>query len=247
MFICGGDDPSPRRDRELRVRLTPFVCPWCRGTGRWESGERCSNCAEGLTDDPTAGVDLATSYPVGVEPPELAPAVLPRPPAVMKSSCSDCAFRPGSPEDLGVDGMGQVSLDRPFYCHHGMATKTADPVDYAVAAWIAGMPLGYFVCAGWWQVCVEDQAPPSEPYRALRAAPHAEPQPVRRRGWAPCVEGLGRERELDGGCPWCSRDIAQRRNGQLFYHHNHDGDPCAGVGRVPVPRVVTVELAGAVP
>lgn len=245
MFVCGDDRPAPVQ--QLRVRLTPFVCPWCRGTGRWASGERCGDCSDGLTDDPDVGVDLASDLPDGVEPPELAPAALPRPPAVMRSPCTDCAFRPGSPEDLGGDGMASVSLDRPFFCHHGMSTKTADPVDYAAAAWIGGMPLGYFVCAGWWQVCIDGQAPPVEPYRPpARPAPHAQPQPARRRAWAPCIEGLGRGQDLDGGCPWCSRDISQRRNGQLYFHHNHDGDPCAGVGRVPAPLVVTVELAGAV-
>lgn len=63
---------------------------------------------------------------------------------------------------------------------------------------------------------------------------------------APCIEGLGRRPDLDGGCPWCSRDIAQRADGRLYRHHDEQGQWCIGTGRVPVPPVVTVELAGAV-
>lgn len=61
---------------------------------------------------------------------------------------------------------------------------------------------------------------------------------------APCIEGLGRGCDLDGGCPWCSRDIAQRADGRLCRHHDMHGDLCVGTGRVPVPHVITVELAG---
>lgn len=245
MFICGPDGPgAPARER---VRLSPFVCPWCRGTGKWASGERCMSClADGLTDDPTPGVDLSREYPLGVTPPELSPAPLPRPPAVMRSSCGDCAFRPGSPEDLGGEGMGSVSIDAPFFCHHGMATKTADPVDYAPAAWIGTRPLGYFVCAGWWQVVVEGQRPPTEPYEPPRSTVHAQPQPIPARRAVPCMEGMGHSEDLDGGCPWCGREIAQRPSGALYRHHNDHGDLCRGSGRVPAPRVVTVELAGVV-
>lgn len=166
-MCSGAQRPTPGR-----VELTPYVCPWCRGAGRWASGERCMDChGLGVTDKPAPGVDMSRDYPPGQAPPEQAAARLPRPPAVMKASCLDCAFRPGSPEGLGPqqpDGDGiRPDVTEPFYCHHGMATKTENPDDYAPAAWLVGRPLGYFVCAGWWDTQVEGRPPDEQPYRDI--------------------------------------------------------------------------------
>jgi hypothetical protein len=76
---------------------------------------------------------------------------LPRPPAVMRSPCLDCAFRPGSPEE--ENGSDLANQDLPFYCHHGMTRVDPDGsgAGYLPAAWFGLIPLGYMVCAGWWE------------------------------------------------------------------------------------------------
>ncbi|MDB4873545.1 MAG: hypothetical protein JWL97_4549 [Gemmatimonadales bacterium] len=124
------------------VTFTRYACPWCDATGVWgQDGERCANCSGvGFTDDPAAGVDLTGR----TDCEEVEPTPLPRPPAVMKAQCVDCAFRPGSPED-GTSVQEQA--EQPFFCHHGMH-RVGD--GYQAAAWQGSQPLGYFVCAGWW-------------------------------------------------------------------------------------------------
>jgi hypothetical protein len=123
--------PSPAAGT---VRLNRYRCPVC-DNGRWADGERCLHCSgSGVTDDI-----------LGADPAEV--AELPRPPAVMRSPCVDCAFRPGSPEEEA----GRPGPDTAFFCHHGMLRmEEAGGVGYQPAAWAAGMPLGYMVCAGWW-------------------------------------------------------------------------------------------------
>lgn len=94
------------------------------------------------------------------------------PMAVRPTSCHDCAFRPGSPEQLGDaryahSGEGELAdvlLSAGFLCHQGMrrrlrlvhptgAVVESDPGDYAPIvsrsmAWKAdGSPAD--VCAGW--------------------------------------------------------------------------------------------------
>lgn len=149
-----GIGPGHRPGPKLQVSLNRYTCPWCRGGGWW-SQERCHNCAgTGTTDDPAVGVDLSEGG-TGQD----APAVpLPRPPAVMKSPCVDCAFRPGSPED-GMEDTADPNS--PFFCHHGMH-RVGD--GYQAAAWVGGMPLGYMVCAGWWAFRTGGE-PPEKPFR----------------------------------------------------------------------------------
>lgn len=145
--------------KSLQVDLTRFICPWCQGYGAWGTdGEPCAHCgSSGVTDDPTPGVDLYTDYG-DREPPTVDPVPIPRPPAVMKSPCVDCAYRPGSPEE---DSDIRPSADAPFFCHHGMA-RIGD--GYAAAAWIGGMPLGYMLCASWWALAAGGTLP-DKPFR----------------------------------------------------------------------------------
>ena len=142
-FVSRGQSP--------RAYIARYRCPYCvTNPGRWSNGEPCHHCAgQGTVDDPSPGIDLAVDLPAGVEPPETQATPLPRPPAVMKTPCPDCAFRPGSPEQR--DGL-ELDPAVPFYCHHGM-TQVDRPngsVDYLAAAWVGPLPLGYMVCAGWW-------------------------------------------------------------------------------------------------
>jgi hypothetical protein len=106
----------------------PFVCPACEGGGRWSEGETCWNCA---------GRGLVRTMDGWDEEPVAAP----RPPAVMKGPCGDCAFLAGSPEQ-----DAPPPLDKPFFCHAGMPEAEG----YAPTAWYGGLPLGYLVCGGWW-------------------------------------------------------------------------------------------------
>jgi hypothetical protein len=133
--------PSPAAGT---VRLSRYRCPYC-DNGRWESGEKCLHChGSGTTDD------IA-----GYSPEEV--VALPRPPAVMKSPCVDCAYRPGSPEEEDARRPGP---DTAFFCHHGMLRQDqAEGTGYQPAAWAAGMPLGYMVCAGWWALATGHPLP----------------------------------------------------------------------------------------
>jgi hypothetical protein len=83
----------------------------------------------------------------------------------MKSPCVDCAFRPGSPEHAAVTSAPpEDTVHEPFYCHHG--AHLDDDGRYQYAAFHGRDPVGYFVCAGWWQTTVEGKPLPTEPYRA---------------------------------------------------------------------------------
>lgn len=144
MILCGTGEPGPG------LQVNRWLCPWCQGTGRWgDGGERCMECGSaGVVDEPTPGMDM-TSNECAEEP-----AVrIARPPAVMAAPCADCAFRPGSPEELGQ----AVLTERPFHCHHGL-TRVEE--GYVVPAYVDGRPLGAMICAGWWQLAVEGKAAP---------------------------------------------------------------------------------------
>lgn len=141
--------------RQLRAHVTRYVCPYCVN-GRWESGERCLHCAGfGVTDD----VEELPGDPDN-------PVRLPRPPAVMKAPCVDCAYRPGSPED-GELSPRPDNAGVPFFCHHGMHRQDGPDGDvgYVPAAECNGMPLGYMVCAGWWNHVAEGGERPERPFR----------------------------------------------------------------------------------
>lgn len=156
-FLCGG---GPSQAAGLSVQL--YLCPWCQGTGRWgDQGETCHSCSgSGQTSDPAPGVDLTRDYPAdnSDELPSAPPQPIERPPAVMAAPCTDCAFRPGSPEGLGE----QAPADSPFYCHHGL-TRIGD--GYIAPAYLNGLPLGAYVCAGWWAARIEDKPLPRVAFR----------------------------------------------------------------------------------
>ncbi len=141
---------APSRDGLV---ILPWICPMCSGHGRCDSlaGRRCLDC-----DGRGAITDEAAKIWAEVENAQLRPA--PTPPAVMKKPCGDCAFRPGAPEE-----EARPSLERPFYCHHGMPIVRGS---YAPTAWARGMPLGAMVCAGWWAAATGKDLPA----RAYRAA-----------------------------------------------------------------------------
>jgi hypothetical protein len=127
-----------------------------------------------MTNSDEPGVDLWNEYPPGVEPPITAARPLPRPPAVMRRPCVDCAYRPGSPEE-----ETRPAGEHPFYCHHGMLRAEEDgQVGYLSAASFGGQTLGGFVCAGWWAL-VTGEPLPAEPFRDPGGAdrPEAVPQP----------------------------------------------------------------------
>lgn len=137
------------------VSIDTYVCPWCVGNRRWANGETCINChGTGTTVSPEPGLDMSRDYLDGVEPEEAAPVPLPRPPAVMKQPCVDCAFRPGSPEEESRPGP-----DVPFFCHHGMHRVPGPEADYLPTATVDGMPLGALVCAGWWALATGNPLP----------------------------------------------------------------------------------------
>jgi hypothetical protein len=132
-----------------KVTLYPWVCPVCDGTGRWAPDERCHHCrGNGLTDD------IA-----GWEPHEVTPA--PRPPAVMRQPCTDCAYRPGSPEDEASMSIKLPGPDTPFFCHHGLH-RIGD--GYVGTACMGELPLGAMVCAGWWALATGGERP-EKPFR----------------------------------------------------------------------------------
>jgi hypothetical protein len=140
-----------------RVRIYRWICPTCDGEGR-PDGERCLDCAGfGLTDDPGDGTMPRRPAPV--------------PPAVMKRPCSDCAMRPGSPEQ---EAEHPPSLDAPFFCHHGMH-RLAGGV-YEAPAYIGELPLGAMVCRGWWDMAV-GQDGPERPFRDPGGADRPEDAP----------------------------------------------------------------------
>jgi hypothetical protein len=160
---------------QLPVTIHRWVCPVCDGDGRAGDGGRCHFCAGyGLTNDirdPAAWPGLRAA---------------PRPPAVMRSPCVDCAYRPGSPEDPGPYGeeidCGNASFRRPdastpFFCHHGMH-RVGD--GYESPAYVGTLPLGAMVCAGWWARALDEELP-DEHLRPFRdpggaARPEAAPE-----------------------------------------------------------------------
>jgi hypothetical protein len=167
-FVCG---PGRGRPADGQVSIHLYRCPWCLGHGRWEEGEdRCHSCGgSGTTNDPADGLDLWTKHPPGVEPLSTRAEPLPRPPAVMRAPCLDCAYRPGSPEEEIRPGP-----DTPFWCHHGM-TRVDSPTGtgYLSAAYHGPHPLGAMLCAGWWAQAT-GQPLPDEAFRDP-GAPKAQP------------------------------------------------------------------------
>ncbi len=153
-----------------RAVIYRWLCPICDGTGFWclETRERCPHCQGfGLTNNVQ-----------GWDEDELKPA--PRPPAVMKSPCVDCAYRPGSPEDpTTADGSGlrRPGASTPFFCHHGM--HRLPDGGYESPAYVGSVPLGAMVCASWWAIALDEELPDSwlAPFRDPGGANRAESAP----------------------------------------------------------------------
>lgn len=134
------------------LTITPWKCPFCVGGLVTTDGDRCLRCAgTGLTDKPLGDADVA-----------------PRPPAVMRSACADCAFRRGSPE---LENAGtQLPDQEPFFCHQGVPVSASGA--YQPTAMFRGLPLGLMVCAGWWAVQTgELQVGPGREYREVLVDP----------------------------------------------------------------------------
>jgi hypothetical protein len=119
--------------------------------------------------------------------------------AVRPSCCDDCAFRPGSPEQLGdpryahsgEGGLDEVLLSAGFLCHQGMrrrlrlvhptgAVVESDPGDYSPAqkspmVWKAdGSPAD--ICAGWAaRRALSGRSPPPPPPGADLPEPAEQP------------------------------------------------------------------------
>lgn len=133
----------------MSVVIRPWVCPVCEGT----PDGHCLFCTStGFAEDVA-----------GWEPQEVTAA--PRPPGVMGAPCGDCAFRFGSPEqekDYELNGLAQK--DNPFVCHRGMPVVDGK---YTPVAECDGRPLGYLVCAGWWEWVTRGQLP-ARAYREPR-------------------------------------------------------------------------------
>jgi hypothetical protein len=129
----------------VSLAIFPYRCPYCVG-GYTGPGEKCLHCAgTSLTDDPSGGAERA-----------------PRPPAVMRAACADCAFRPGSPE-LEESGA-RLPDDEPFFCHQGLPVTANGR--YMPVAMFRGLPLGAMVCAGWWAMRTGEPLP-GKPYREV--------------------------------------------------------------------------------
>lgn len=130
--------------------ILPWRCPFCVGgqvrDNDGNSAERCHHCSGvGLTEQPCGPAERA-----------------PRPPAVMRAPCADCAFRRGSPEleNAGV----QLPDEEPFYCHQGLFVSASG--SYEPTAMFRGLPLGAMVCAGWWALKSGEDMP-AKPYREV--------------------------------------------------------------------------------
>lgn len=134
--------PAENDGRPVGVAFFPWLCPLCGGSGRWESGERCMQC----TGYGLAGDDVWREWSgVDVDGAPMRPA--PVPPAVMRSPCRDCAFRPHSPEQESQQVAVVVTGGEPFYCHHGLHHTGSG---YSPPAVEGPRPVGAMVCAGWW-------------------------------------------------------------------------------------------------
>lgn len=175
--LCGLGQRATR-DAD-RVTVCRYRCPFCDpdgplresitpGTpaGRWSSGERCMHCGgSGFTDD-LGGFGESDVRLADV------------PPAVMRRPCTDCAYRPGSPE-RGQDGddslAGLPGADSgPFYCHHGLL-RIGD--GYVSPAMLGSRPIGAFVCAGWYAIAAG--APlPDQAFRDPGGADRREDAPT---------------------------------------------------------------------
>ena len=150
-FVCGPDGNLNLRPG--RVTVHRWVCPACEGRGDVPTLGVCLHCGGDGTTDDVEGWGEAGLFE------------LPRPPAVMRMSCVDCAYRPGSPEEdapLPNSNGGGV-----FYCHHGLwrVDQSEGGAGYIAPVMLGGEPVGAMVCAGWWSTVVEGRPRPAAPFR----------------------------------------------------------------------------------
>jgi hypothetical protein len=165
-----------QQDQRPPVVIYKWFCPWCDPQGPMNpggvvgrvggpDGEKCRDClGRGvLTEDE---IRDPSAFGAG----EL--REVPRPPAVMRSPCVDCAYKPGSPESPeGVSYRPDAAV--PFFCHHGMV-RVGD--GYEAPAYVGTMPLGAMVCAGWWALATGG-ALPTAPFRDPGGADRPESAP----------------------------------------------------------------------
>lgn len=153
IHLCGSGRLSA--GPPAKAVIYQWICPWCHGPDAPFANERCLHCHGSKVTNDIGGWDKT----------DLVPA--PRPPAVMRNPCVDCAYRPGSPEqDSGI----APGPETPFYCHHGLIR---DGDGYITTATVGALPLGAMVCAGWWALATGDPLPEKafrDPGGADRAA-----------------------------------------------------------------------------
>lgn len=177
------------------LRIHPWICPMCTGglTTTWDGTTvtTCLHCSgSGLTDDPCGPAELA-----------------PRPPAVMRTACADCALRRGSPE-LENAGVG-LPYEEPFYCHQGLPVSATGR--YQSVATFRGMPLGAMVCAGWWALRTGQPMPAA----AYREIPITEDEVAKR--WGPKPAGELELSAADAADPLAGRDLSHITRAATHY------------------------------
>lgn len=134
------------------LRWYPYYCPVC---GDDEYPARPCLCdGEGV---------ITAEQASGWAEHELVP--VPRPAAVRKGPCLDCAVRRGSPEhEQDPDLRHVLRPDGPFWCHQGTADVRGEHV-YTLRM-NNGAPIGAELCAGWFD-WMTTGALPEEPYQEL--------------------------------------------------------------------------------
>jgi hypothetical protein len=170
------------RDPQTRPKVViyKYLCPYCDPAGPMNPGGVAGRVGDRVCVDCSgAGVLTADQVP---DPSVFGPGELreiPRPPAVMRRPCTDCAYRPGSPEsDTHPDMLGvpvRPDAEVPFFCHHGMVRVGEN--SYEASAYVGTLPLGAMVCAGWWALATGEPLPDGayrDPGGSLR--PDAAPE-----------------------------------------------------------------------
>lgn len=106
-YLCGGGPIIPEG-----IEIPASMEPWCCGGAAEVEDMHYCDCWVPVIEPAT-----------GQTPPDGTPASVARP-----SMCSDCAFRPGSPERANDESVTAdtddlercVTTGVPFYCHDGM-------------------------------------------------------------------------------------------------------------------------------
>lgn len=162
-----------------QVVIYKYRCPYCDPEGQFNRGGSWGRMADGGKCLDCLGRGVLTADEIR-DPSVFAPGELKevgRPPAVMKSPCVDCAYRPESPEsDTHADMLGvpiRPDAGAPFFCHHGLIRQGGG---YEPQAYYGLVPLGAMVCAGWWALAT-GEALPEVPFRDPGGACRRESAP----------------------------------------------------------------------